>query len=360
MHPRRGRPGFCRVFLTFAAFLLVAAGLSAQARYSLPAPLEVPAYDRSSPRPLEELRPFGWSPDGAFAMLTVEEVDGRGGVVYTYRVRSAVTDEDLYLLEDDSFSWPPGSAEAENPTAEISWARVGEAVSKVLASYGIVQDPEIAIRRFPIESPVGTVTADAVVAFEAEPEDADFDRVDGYEVWIRRERRSAKRIASEVDVFAFGARVLGYFASPFEPRILVLCGEERYVFEGTAVAYRYFGASLVVGFRPQRVLRERPKVSGSYRHTAGVAELIIEEYPDGTVSVEGYAESVLAGGASEGAVNVGEISGVAAYSDGRAFYFDGFGCFLELRFASDALEVVEVGSCGGLNVSFSGRFERNR
>lgn len=360
MRPPSGRPGPCRVFLPCAAFLFVAVGISAETRYTLPAPVEVPEYDRSSPRYLEELRPFGWSPDGAFAMLTVEEVDGRGGVVYTYRVRSAVTDKDLYFLEDDSFYWPPGSEEAENPTAEISWGRVGVEVSEVLASYGIVQGAGITVRGFPIESPFGSVTADAVVAFEAHPDDAYFDRLDAYEVWVRRAGRSAKRIASEVDVFALGARVIGYFGSPFEPRILVLCGEERYVFEGSAVAYRYFGAALAVGFRPLRVLQAGPNVSGRYSHTAGVAELVVDEYPDGTLAIDGYAESMLAGGASEGAVNVGEISGVAAYSEGRAFYFDGFDCVLEIRFDSDALEVIEAGSCGGLNVSFSGRFERNR
>ena len=341
------------------ALLFVAGGLTAQSDYRLPEAVAIPGAERLGARLLEELRPFGWSPDGKFAYLSVEEVDGRGGVIYSYRIFDAVSDVELYLFEDDSFRWPEGSPGAENPTASHSWARSGEEVSQALSRHRIRRQAGIVVRSFPAVTPLGTYIAEAVITLEDQPEDPAFDRVDGYEVWIRRAGESAKRIAAAQDVFAVDGSVLGFFTSPFEPRILVLFGQERYVFEGTAIEYHFFGSSLVAGFRPQTLLSDAPPVSGSYVHEADVAGLEVIEYPDGTVSLDGYAEWIGPGGAESGNVNVGEISGRALYSRGRAIYDDGYGCRLDLRFTPGAVTVQEDGSCGGLNVTFAGSYRRS-
>jgi hypothetical protein len=130
------------------------------------------------------------------------------------------------------------------------------------------------------------------------------------------------------------------------------------VFEGTALEYRFFGSSLVVGFRRRSVLPEGSTVSGGYVHEADIASLHVTEYPDGTLSLDGYAEWIGPGGAESGNVNVGEVSGRALYSGDRAIYDDGFGCRLELRFTPEALSTEEEGSCGGLNVTFAGNYRR--
>lgn len=339
-------------------FALAALDVSAQTSYRLPEAVQVPGADRLGARLLEELRPFGWSRDGKLAYLSVEEVDGRGGTIFTYRVVDAVTDRELFVFEDDSFEWPEGSGEAETPRPEHSWRRVGAEVSAALARFGIVEGSASQILRFPADLPAGTFSADVITLLEKDPEEPAFDRLDAYEVWVRRPGVASKRITAQADVFAVNATVLGYIASPFEPRLFVLVGEERYVFEGTAIAFRFFGSSLAAGFRSQAVLPGQ-RVSGSYSRPSGDAWLEVSQHPDGTLSLEGYAESFGPGGVDAGAVNVGEVSGTALYSQGRAVYDDGYGCRLELRFSRGRIEVTEAGSCGGLNVSFAGGYTRD-
>jgi hypothetical protein len=55
-----------------------------------------------------------------------------------------------------------------------------------------------------------------------------------------------------------------------------------------------------VGFRRRSVLPEGSTVSGGYVHEADIASLHVTEYPDGTLSLDGYAEWIGPGGAEGG------------------------------------------------------------
>jgi hypothetical protein len=322
--------------------------------YVLPQPVNLPV-PQGSPAPTAEFRPFGWSEDGRFAYLSVIVMAGRGGVVYRYTILDAVTDEELFLLEDDSYDWGDEAESMDGPSAAESWRRSGPAVSKALIESGIIQSGGLVIESFPLRREGMELTSEVLADIDPEG-DPGFDELASYEVWMRRSGKDAKRLTLQSDVFAVRAFVAGFISSPFEPRVLAAVFEERYVFEGMGLHLKLFGSGLESGFSPRSVLRSGT-VTGSYRHEHGAGSLDFVEHPDGTLEVEGYAEWV---GRKEGAVNLGEISGTALYSGSRAVYDDGWGCRLEFAFSPGAVHVTEYGSCGGLNVSFAGGYGQSR
>jgi hypothetical protein len=319
--------------------------------YFLPRAVTIPA-PQGAPAVISEFRPFGWSEDGRFAFLSVTPMEGRGGVVFRYTILDAVSDEEVFSLVDDSFEWEGWSEANREATPEESWRRFGPAVSEELSRSGIAQSGGLAVESFPLERNGMSYRSGVLVEIDTRAEDPAFDRLSAYEIWIRRVGRDAKRLSRQEDVFAIDAHIPGYIASPHEERVLVAVLEERYVFEGTVLVLRLFGSSLESGFTPRSVLPDGT-VTGSYGHEHGVAELSFVERPDGTLDVEGYAEWI---GQVEGQVHVGEVSGTALYGDGAAVYEDEWGCHLDFVFDSGKVTVSEHGTCGGLNVTFSGDY----
>lgn len=320
-----------------------------EAGYTLPEAVSLPGV-ADGEELYFELRPFGWSRDGAFAYMSVREVDGRGGVIFRYVVIDAVRDELLAVVEDDSFDWDNG---AMDPTPEYSWRRSRRSVEEMLRAHSIVQSKS-AVRTFPLEAEAGRYDASVLISPDAEAEDPAFDRLESYQVWVRQDGTAAKRISRQRDVFGVDAKVSGYLRSPYEPRMLVVVLEEHYVFEGTELHPRLFGSHLNYGFRPRSVLGEE-RVGGSYVHEADVAFLEVTEHTDGTLRIAGWAEWH---GPMEGSVHVGEVDVEAYYADGWAYCRGEQGCELRLEFEPGGLKVEQFGECGGMNVTFGGSYRR--
>jgi hypothetical protein len=283
--------------------------------------------------------------------MTVRQVDGRGGTIFAYEVIDAVSDRRLARIEDDSFDWDDLSA-PETPQA--SWRRVGSEVTQMLRDHGIVQTGELPVRGLPFESGGYRFDASTLVDLEVEPDDPAFDRIEAYEVWMRRVGESAKRVSVQTGIRAVGVAVAGYIQSPFESRVLLAVLEERYVFEGSELLLRLYGSHLNVGFERQG-FDSVPDPSGVWHHEADVAELFIDVSPDGTLSLRGQALST---GNQAGAVNVAEIDAIATYSERRAYAGIAANCELELFFADEGLNIRERGSCGGRNAAFGGAYHR--
>ena len=87
---------------------------------------------------------------------------------------------------------------------------------------------------------------------------------------------------------------------------------------------------------------------------------IVRALPDGRVAIEG--EALWIGNAETGNVNTGTLEGTHDLRGGAIAYRDGdddWSCVLTLRFARETLEVDEPRrTCGGMNVSFGGRYFR--
>jgi hypothetical protein len=64
------------------------------------------------------------------------------------------------------------------------------------------------------------------------------------------------------------------------------------------------------------------------------------------------------GDPSSGLINVGEIGGIVAL-DGNQIHYDIDGCELLISLEHNALVVSDDNGCGGLNVSFNGRYVKN-
>ena len=64
------------------------------------------------------------------------------------------------------------------------------------------------------------------------------------------------------------------------------------------------------------------------------------------------------GDPSSGLINVGEIGGIVTL-DGNQIHYDIDGCELLISLEHNALVVSDDNGCGGLNVSFNGRYVKN-
>ena len=107
-------------------------------------------------------------------------------------------------------------------------------------------------------------------------------------------------------------------------------------------------------------------ISGEYKRVdaAGkldrhAASLSVSVLKDGRVRVVG--DSSWIGNASTGDVNVGEAGGIVALQGNRALFKggDGSDCRFTITFSRDSLMVTDDNlQCGGLNVSFDGRYRK--
>jgi len=190
-------------------------------------------------------RPFGWSADGKFAWLESEDVDGRGGTVYTYTIYDAVEDSVVYTHSDDSFDW---GTDVDATEAE-SWRRSGTEVSAALAQAAIVQSPRIEVAAFPLTRAGDRYTATLTTRDTPGSGEGDDDRISSYTLTLSSRARGSKVVTAQDKLAITSAVVDGCILSPMEPRILVVVSQRSRAFEGSAETLRFFGAHLGVGFR---------------------------------------------------------------------------------------------------------------
>jgi hypothetical protein len=109
------------------------------------------------------------------------------------------------------------------------------------------------------------------------------------------------------------------------------------------------------------------RLSGQYRRVdkrgsfdRDSSELNVWLLKDGQVRVAG--DSSWVGNASTGNVNVGTVDGIFALQDSKLFFKDGDGdddCRFTITFGVDSLLVTDDNlRCGGLNVSFDGKYRK--
>lgn len=87
------------------------------------------------------------------------------------------------------------------------------------------------------------------------------------------------------------------------------------------------------------------------------AQLLVMPLGGTRARIVGYASWV--GDAAAGAVNVGETYAVVEFAKDRARLDDGNGCAFDLALDGDEIRASgDGGACGGLNVTFDGRYRR--
>ncbi|TFH04259.1 MAG: hypothetical protein E4H09_03865, partial [Spirochaetales bacterium] len=99
-----------------------------------------------------DLFQFGWSRDGKFAYLWVQDTPFREGLGLRYAIIDAVTDREVWSLYDhtDQYDW-----DGVTPPAALSLERNAKDLEAAFASAGIVQVPGSAVGRFPLEQSTG-------------------------------------------------------------------------------------------------------------------------------------------------------------------------------------------------------------
>ncbi len=188
---------------------------------------------------VHEITPLGWSREGAFAYIETEYVEGRGGVLFTYVVLDAVNDRVLWRYEDD---WPD-SGDVE---LQVSMMKIEALLEAQLRHYGIIREAGIGLLGFPLREEGVQYTPKIALEKKAE-NDPFLGDIRSVSVYMHRDG-SKKRIYHRNDPGALSYWIAGYFKSPFEPRILVAIGEERWGFEGTEGHFVFSGCSLQHGF----------------------------------------------------------------------------------------------------------------
>ena len=128
-----------------------------------------------------------------------------------------------------------------------------------------------------------------------------------------------------------------------------------------------FFFSVRAGSSEPRTLASPSSVGGQYKRLNArgkldyhSAEIDVQLLEDGRVRVQGDATWV--GNPDTGNVNTGQIDGTFTLQDNKVIYKDEGGeyaCRFTMTFARDFLIVTEDnGNCGGLNVSFDGRYKK--
>ena len=228
------------VLITIGILIAALEGLSGE--IIVPKPAAMMAFSEkpgNNMYAVHEITPLGWSRDGAFAYIETEYVEGRGGVLFAYVVLDAVNDRVLWRYEDD---WPD-SGDVE---LRVSMMKIGELLKAQLGRYGIIREEGVALQKFPLRE-AGMRFAPEIVLEKKVENDPFLGDIRSVSVYIYRDRVK-KRIYYRKDPGVLSYWIAGYFKSPFEPRILVAIGEERWGFEGTEGHFVFSGCSLQRGF----------------------------------------------------------------------------------------------------------------
>ena len=184
---------------------------------------------------VSKIHPIGWSKNGYFALVQENEVEGRGGVEFSYIIINTLTDKILWNHLDD---W----LDAEDITIKQSIKRVKKVLVKHLAKYKIVQNVGVDFYPFPLKQDEQTFSP-SINIIKKKEKDPFLGDIHSVSVFMNRETKK-KKIFFKQNPNAFSYWVSGYFMSPYEKRILVSIGEEKWGFEGTEGHFIFSGCSL--------------------------------------------------------------------------------------------------------------------
>lgn len=218
---------------------MVASGRGFVAAQQLPQPIVPPQVDA-------ELYPLGWSRDGKFAYVWVNEPPFRGGYGFRYAVLDAVTDRELWWHYDhtDQYGWD-GTASP----VRLSWDQNAMSVSERLTALGIETTDGVRLENFPLVRGSERYTVE-VDEWHVDPDTSPYrNGVVGYTLTIHSSERGSKLVARRGRIFATSITVQGYIRSPYENRIVVLVAESGNAYQETTFTdVTLVGAHLDVGF----------------------------------------------------------------------------------------------------------------
>lgn len=195
---------------------------------------------------------IGFSKDGKAAICLNEEIDGRGGNVVTFRVQDLVTDEVLCEFDWDSYEYSGQDYEehdqifASESVMSVFAKEKGNEIDKLLGQYSIIVQP-CEFVYFPKNDDVYGLSFDVSIEDTGKRKYEVFQIVN-YSISARKNGEGAKRLTFQQDVVCENVHVCGYFKSPYEERVVLVAGEEHYIFEGNGLRYRLFGCDLNKGF----------------------------------------------------------------------------------------------------------------
>jgi len=181
--------------------------------------------------------PVGWSPKGLFAYY-VEPVDDVGGrYLGEFIIHDLVTDRVLWSKDYQD----------EMGTIETVWKQDKTLFNEKLKKYGIEYEDTPILRTFPIVSDVETLSVNTVVESK---ENYGIRRI---AVEVISSLHGKKVVSDQIfEQFGriFGADVIGFLESPYEPRIAILSAG-LYQGEHTGpptIRWEVIGVSLTQGF----------------------------------------------------------------------------------------------------------------
>lgn len=186
-----------------------------------------------------EIMPVGWSESGIFAYIKKEHIAGRGGVMFTYVIMSAIDDETQWKLIDD---WP----ESNEVSIQQSINKHASLLQEQFTKFGIVQNPNIELLHFPSRINNNTYRPEILITRNSK-KDPFLGDIATVTVNMQKNDKK-KRILYLKQPGALSFWIAGYFQSPFEDRIVVAIGEENWGFEGSEGGFIFSGCSLSKGF----------------------------------------------------------------------------------------------------------------
>jgi hypothetical protein len=192
----------------------------------------------------------GWSKDGAAAVMSPVDGEGRGGTGVDLWVIDTVEDQVLKVVDlwSDEFDGLPDTSEALAAAMESSMKGRLFLASLKDAAVQPSSPPLMELQDFPLKTDQTQYSAETVTR----PVGGEAEGLAGRTLEWRLEVRSAqgeKTIAKGREDNAIDVLVKGYIASPWEPRILVVYGITHPGFEGEQpLSYQFSGCLLTRGF----------------------------------------------------------------------------------------------------------------
>ncbi|MBP5695983.1 MAG: hypothetical protein J6X11_04935 [Treponema sp.] len=186
-------------------------------------------------------RVFGFSKDGKMAYSLEEEVDGRGGTIIQYMIQDLVTDKIVWTTKDDTEDWTgEQDSMATLTTFQISLNNKKAELKSAMQKYGIIQaDNEFL--QFPTKD---GYSCTASIQDKKNGGDDDWLGKIDYQIRVTNPAGKSKTVASAKGEQAYQAVVCGYFKNPYENRLAIIYGIEKYVFEGSGISYFVAGCDL--------------------------------------------------------------------------------------------------------------------
>ncbi len=184
---------------------------------------------------------IGMSKDSKAAYCTKRNVDGRGGSIVEFFIQDLVTDKIVWSDKLDL-------EECDGATILQEYIKSNyKKINEQLYNARIVPavDLDWSYEKLPVT--YGGKKIKFTVNKELVGTEYDFLSVIDYAITASDGNKS-KTVTSEKNVRAEDVYLCGFIKSPFENRIMLIFGEERYVFEGSEIYYKTCGCALNSGF----------------------------------------------------------------------------------------------------------------